>query len=351
MALEEIFVNGATGFMKRLVSNAAKKIGKAGAVDKDLQKLKDALEMIAAVTSDAEKEAAMHQSQEGGNSDKVMVLSTVKFSLKIAKRIKIINQELDEIAKHNAMFQLEHNVDDENFEQLDRMTHSFIGDSRIVGRDKDTSCIVEMLMTNLSSSSSDNFSPQEKISVVSVVERFTESITGATCDVSSIDVLVRKVHEKICEKKYLLVLDDLWSENAQDRNKLKGYLSGGARGSKILVTTFKNTVASIISSPRQFGPLSSAVWFSALTTLSEQECWSILKTRAFSPGGAVETLIMSNIGEEIARKCAGLPLAAIFLGNLMRLKRKDSDWLAIRDNDVFNTPENPNKIILPPSRS
>ncbi|XP_026441105.1 putative disease resistance protein RGA3 [Papaver somniferum] len=55
---------------------------------------------------------------------------------------------------------------------------------------------------------------------------------------------------------------------------------------------------------------------------------------------------MSNIGEEIARTCAGLPLAAIFLGNLMRFKRKESDWLAIRDNDVFNTPENPNKIIL-----
>ncbi|XP_026417426.1 putative disease resistance protein RGA4 [Papaver somniferum] len=100
MALEEIFVNGATRFMKKLVSVAAKKIGKTGAVDKDLQKLKDTLEMIAAVTCDAEKKQvkdkvvllwlrrlqdvaydvddllneisyeAMRQSQEGGDSDK-----------------------------------------------------------------------------------------------------------------------------------------------------------------------------------------------------------------------------------------------------------------------------------------
>lgn len=40
-----------------------------------------------------------------------------------------------------------------------------------------------------------------------------------------------------------------------------------------------------------------------------------------------------------------MPLAANFLGNLMRLKKKESDSVAIRDDDVFNTPENPNKII------
>lgn len=30
----------------------------------------------------------------------------------------------------------------------------------------------------------------------------------------------------------------------------------------------------------------------------------------------------------------------------LRLKSKESDWLAVRDNDVFNTPENSNKILL-----
>ncbi|XP_026417432.1 putative disease resistance protein RGA1 [Papaver somniferum] len=409
MALEEIFVTGATGFMKKLVHVAAKKIGKAGAVDKDLQKLKDTLEMIAAVTSDAEKKQvkdkvvrlwlrrlqdvaydvddlldeisyeAMCQSQKYGN--KVTILSTIKLSLKMAKRITNINQELDEITKHNVMFQLVRSVDDQNVESLDRVTHSFIGESKIVGREKDTSRIVEMLMMRnpSSSSSSDSFTPHEKISVISIVgmgglgkttlaqlvykdnsiersfeprawvcisdnfdiflilKNIIESFTETKCDVSSVDLLVRKFHETIRGKKYLLVLDDLWNENAEDWEKLKGFLSGGAQGSKILVTTRKENVASIVRGT--IPPYN-------LTTLSNRECWFIIKNRAFSPGGAVETLAMSNIGEEISRKCAGLPLAAVFIGNLMRMKQKESDWLAIRDNDVFNTPENPNKIIL-----
>lgn len=77
--------------------------------------------------------------------------------------------------------------------------------------------------------------------------------------------------------------------------ELKGYLSGGAQGSKILVTTRKEDVASIVGGT--IPPYN-------LTTLSQQECWLIIKNRAFSPGGAVETLTMPNIGEEISRKCA-----------------------------------------------
>ncbi|XP_026428085.1 disease resistance protein RGA2-like isoform X2 [Papaver somniferum] len=412
MALEEIFVNGATGFMKRLVSVAAKKIGNVGAVNEDLQKLKDTLEMIAAVTSDAEKKQVkdkivqlwlrrlqdvaydaddlldeisyevMRQSQEDGNAGKVTVLSKIKFGSEVAKRIKIINKELDGISKDNVMFKLEHSFeDDQNTEQLDRITHSFIGDSKIVGREKDKSRIVEMLlMTDPSSSSSNNFSPQENISVVSIVgmgglgkttlaqlvykdhsiersfeprawvciseefdiylilKNILESITQKKCDdFSNVGVLVQKVHKEISGKKYLLVLDDLWNENAEDWEKLKGYLSGGAQGSKILVTTRKENVASIVRG--NIPPYN-------LTTLGNQACWLIIKNRAYSLGGAVESLTMSKIGQEIARKCGGLPLAAIFLGNLMRLKKKESDWLAIRDDDVFNTPENPNKIIL-----
>ncbi|XP_026438662.1 putative disease resistance protein RGA3 isoform X2 [Papaver somniferum] len=397
-----IFVTGATGFMKRLVYVAAKKIGKAGAIDKDLEKLKDKLEMIGAVTSDAEKKQVkdkvvllwLRRLQDvaydvddlldeisyevmRGNTEKVTIPSKVVFGLEIAERIKTINHELDGIAKDNAMFQLEHSVEaDQSIDQLDRTTHSFIGDFKIVGREKDTSRILEtLLMIDPSSSSSANFSPQvisivgmggigkttlaqsvykdnsiersfeprawvcisDDFDIFLILRKILESFTGEACALSNVHVLVRKVHEKISGKKYLLVLDDLWNENAEDWEKLKGYLSGGAQGSKILVTTRKEKVASIVRGT--IPPYN-------LTTLCNQECWLIIKNRAFSPGGAVETLTMSNIGEEISRKCAGLPLAANFLGGLMRLKRKESDWLAIRDDDVFNTPENPNRIIL-----
>ncbi|XP_026421676.1 putative disease resistance protein RGA3 isoform X2 [Papaver somniferum] len=370
MALEEIFVTGATGFMKKLVSVAAKKIGKAGAIDKDLRKLKDTLEMIAAVTSDAEKKQVKEK----------VVLLWLRRLQDVAYDVDDLLDEISYQAMRGKTKKLECSVDDLT-EQLDRITVSLVDDSKIVGRKHDKSRIVKMLlMTNPpSASSSGNSSPHENVSVVSIVgmggigkttlaqlvykdnsversfmprawvcisddfdvililRNILESLTGTKCEMSNVDVLVRKVHEKIKGKKYLLVIDDLWNENAEDWEKLRSVLSVGAKGSKILVTTRKENVASIVRGT--IPPYN-------LTTLSQQECWLIIKNRAFSPGGAVENLIMSNIGEEISRKCAGLPLAGNFLGNLMRLKRKESDWLAIRDDDVFNTPENPNKIIL-----
>ncbi|XP_026429646.1 putative disease resistance protein RGA4 isoform X3 [Papaver somniferum] len=85
MALEEIFVTGATGFMKKLVSLAAKKIGKTGAIDKDLQKLKDTLEMIAAVTSDAEKKQVKN-----------------KFVLLWVRRIQDVAYDADDLLDENS---------------------------------------------------------------------------------------------------------------------------------------------------------------------------------------------------------------------------------------------------------
>lgn len=295
MALEEIFVTGATGFIKKLVAVAATKIGRAEAVDKDLQKLKDTLEMIAAVTSDAEKKQVkskvvllwLRRLQDvaydvddlldeisyaamRGNMEKVTVQSKVKFGLEIAERIKTINKELDVIAEHKVMYQLEHAGVDDLTEQLDRMTISFIGDSQIVGREKDASRIIKML--------SDNSYPQENVSVVSIVgmgrigkttlaqlvykdhsiqrsfehrawvcisddldislilRKILESLTGNVCGLSNVHVLVKKVHAAIIGKMYLLVLDDLWNENVEDWEKLKAYLSGGAQGSKIFTS-------------------------------------------------------------------------------------------------------------------
>ncbi|RZC48300.1 hypothetical protein C5167_041244 [Papaver somniferum] len=373
MALEEIFVTGATGFMKKLVSVTAKKIGRSGAVDKDLQKLKDTLEMIAAVTSDAEKKQVkdevvrlwlrrlqsvaydiddvldemsyetMRLSEKSGKLEKVHPFS-VKFDFKMGGRIKIINQELDEIARLKDMYQLEYSDDNQNTEPLDRMTASFVDDSEVFGREKDKCHLVEILLKTWVSSNSSENCPQEKVSVISIVGMgglgkttlAQLSLTETKCELSNIDVLARKVRENISGKKYLLVLDDLWNENAEDWEKLKGLLSSGAEGSKILVTTRKDDVASIVR---------GTVPPYNLKTLRNQECWSIVEKKAFSHGGAVKTPNMLNIGEEIAGKCAGLPLAAVFLGSLLRVKSNESDWLAIRDNEVFNTPENPTKII------
>ncbi|PQP95835.1 putative disease resistance protein RGA3 [Prunus yedoensis var. nudiflora] len=77
------------------------------------------------------------------------------------------------------------------------------------------------------------------------------------------------------------------------------------KASKILVTSRSNvSVSSIVQT------LPTCV----LRKLSEDQCWCILKYKAFSDATAVLTEDQERIGREIAKKCAGVPLVAKFIG-------------------------------------
>lgn len=407
MAVEGISESSVTGILKSLGSVVAKHISMAWGTKDAMKELKDKLEMIQAVTHDAEqkqvtnhavklwlkqlKEVAYdaddvldefsYEVMRQNAKVRVLVPSSGLFFYKMSPKIKDINKRLDDITTRMLKFNLESTDSsveyDQDTEQQDRMTVSFVGDLKIVGRENDRSHIVNILLSSFSSS--ENSSPREKINVVSIVgmgglgkttlaqsvykhdsidrnfktkawvcisdnfdiykilEKILESSTEKKSpSMSNVSVLVREVQELIAGKKYLIVLDDVWNENAEDWDKLMSLLSVGAPGSKILVTTRSDHVAAIVRGT--IPPYN-------LTSLSNHDCWLIIKNKAFSPGGAPETETLTKIGEEIATRCSGLPLAANFLGSLMRLKRKESDWLAIRDNGIFNKPENPNRII------
>lgn len=73
-----------------------------------------------------------------------------------------------------------------------------------------------------------------------------------------------------------------------------------ARGSKIIVTTRSAKVASITETlPRH-----------NMGILSVDDCWSILKDKAFSDNNAPLAQDLEKIGRQIAERCAGLPLVA-----------------------------------------
>ena len=69
----------------------------------------------------------------------------------------------------------------------------------------------------------------------------------------------------IKERKYFLVLDDVWTEDSQKWEPFKLALKNNVYGSRILVTTRKQRAAEVMGS----------VLMINLELLSNEDCWSI----------------------------------------------------------------------------
>ncbi|PRQ38761.1 putative P-loop containing nucleoside triphosphate hydrolase, leucine-rich repeat domain, L [Rosa chinensis] len=163
--------------------------------------------------------------------------------------------------------------------------------------------------------------------VNSILHRMVQSCGVTGMDSSNQQVLIENLQQKLKDKRYFLVLDDVWNEKADDWSKLMGCLSqlNSAKGSSVIVTTRSAKVASIMETlPR-----------CDLETLSDDECWSILKDRAFADPNALIPSKLEEIGRDIAKKCAGLPLLAKVLGSLMRLKNSEEEWLSILRSPIW----------------
>ena len=77
----------------------------------------------------------------------------------------------------------------------------------------------------------------------------------------SLDMLQHKLKELLVNKKFLLVLDDVWKVESLDRESwepLQAPLLGAAKGSKIVVTSHNDSVANTMGAicTRRLGELS-----------------------------------------------------------------------------------------------
>ncbi|PRQ43056.1 putative P-loop containing nucleoside triphosphate hydrolase, leucine-rich repeat domain, L [Rosa chinensis] len=172
--------------------------------------------------------------------------------------------------------------------------------------------------------------------VDSILRRILECLKPEHAAVQAIDAICRILKKELKEKRYLLVLDDVWNEDAQKWEELISCLVNvnDTQGSSILVTTRSDKVAKMVETlPR-----------CDLEKLSDDECWLILKDRAIPVGSAPIVEDQEKIGREIAKKCGGVPLVAKVLGNMMRSKKCD-EWQSIVESGIWNLPEEENRIL------
>jgi len=345
--------------IRAVLEDAEEKQIKSRAVKDWLQKLGDAAYVLDDILDECSITSKAH---EGNKCIAHFHPMKILARRNIGKRMKEVAKRIDDIAKERSKFRFqavgvteEHQRgDDEGFQTISAVT-----EPKVYGRDKDKEQIVEFLLRHASDSEelsvysivgvggqgkttlaqvvyndervnthfdlkiwvcvSDDFS------LMKILESIIENTIGKNPDLLSLESRQKKVREILQNKRYLLVLDDVWSEDQEKWNKLKSVLQNRMKGASVLVTTRLDNVASIMRTYPAH----------PLEGLSDDHIWSLFKQQAFGENGEEHGELVA-IGKKLVRKCVGSPLAAKVLGSLLRFKSDENQWISVVESEFWN---------------
>ncbi|PSS12025.1 Disease resistance RPP13-like protein [Actinidia chinensis var. chinensis] len=166
---------------------------------------------------------------------------------------------------------------------------------------------------------SDNFD------IMRITKEIAGYVHGDSSGSKTLDQLQDQLKSALDGKKFLIVLDDVWDVKYNEWNILKSPFRAGAPGCKVIVTTRDTEVASMMGT----------VQYHALECLPYEECWSIFAQHAFQNISTATHRNLESIGQEIVKKCGGLPLAARTLGGLLQCKPRESEWKNVLNSKIW----------------
>ncbi|KAJ0716562.1 putative P-loop containing nucleoside triphosphate hydrolase, leucine-rich repeat domain superfamily [Helianthus annuus] len=155
---------------------------------------------------------------------------------------------------------------------------------------------------------------------------------------ADLNLLQINLRNHLREKRFLLVLDDIWTESYEDWETLVGPFHACAPGSKIIVTTRKEKLL------KQLG----YDHLNQLQTLSHDDALSLFSLHALGVSNFDSHLSLKPHGEGIVKKCGGLPLALIALGKSLRAKKDEDSWEEVLESDIWRS--NDGGVIVPALR-
>ena len=284
------------------------------------------------------------------------------FRFNMARNIKDMRKRLDDIANDRNNFQLK--LVDRPLETRvvtggRDQTHSFVREEEVIGREKDKKAIIDLLL---------NYDMEENVSFISIVgmgglgkttlvqyiyndeevtayfelkmwvcvsdvfdvkaivEKIIASATNEKPQNLEMDQLQNKLRKNLNQKKYLLVMDDVWNEDEERWCSLRTLLLDGSKGSKVLITTRTELVAEITSTVSPY----------FLKGLSENQSWLLFKQMTLGKKQEIVNPNLEAIGRDIVEKCCGVPLAIKTIGRVLYFKKTEDDWLYIKNNELTN---------------
>ncbi|KAL8063832.1 hypothetical protein ABFX02_01G052500 [Erythranthe guttata] len=286
--------------------------------------------------------------------------------------MKQVKERLDAVAAERAKFHLREMAIERPIEfSATRETGSILNESRhIYGREEDAEKVVDILVNQVVNDNQeisvmpivgvgglgkttlaqlvyndqrvvDHFDKRiwvcvsDNFDLKTLLKAMIESGAGSAPDLLHLDALQRRLWELLNNKRYLLVLDDVWNEDQEKWSELKKVVACGSIGSSIIVTTRLKKVADIMGTlPPHY-----------LKGLSDEHCWMLMRERAFGQEKD-EFPNLEAIGRLIVKKCGGVPLAAKALGGLLRFKRTEKEWNYVKESEIWELPQE-ETLILP----
>ncbi|XP_060669080.1 putative disease resistance RPP13-like protein 1 isoform X2 [Ziziphus jujuba] len=363
----------------QVLNDAERKQITDGAVREWLQELKDAIYNAEDLVSEINNEA-LRSKLEANQSRRRKMLFKVRHFLpsrfdvkKVEERIANIISTLQFILEQKDGLRLIEGVETRPFRRISEAT--LVKESDIYGRDADKEAIMKLLLSDhqiggdkicvipivgmggigkttlaqLVYKDIDNkvmekpFDGKAWITVSDESDVFTltkmiyQAVTGSdNCSTTETFQLQHKLEQFLDGKKILLVLDDIWNVNYQTWCALKIPFDSAANGSKIIMTTRNENIASKIGNVPKH----------ELQTISDEDSWQLFSKHAFS---SVEPTaypdLLEVIGRKIIKKCKGLPLAVKSLGGLLHSELDPKAWENILESDIWELPQQENNIL------
>ncbi|KAL6544449.1 hypothetical protein OROMI_023311 [Orobanche minor] len=125
-------------------------------------------------------------------------------------------------------------------------------------------------------------------------------------------------------RRYLVVMDDMWSIEVWDR--MKFFFPDCGEGSRIIVTTRMSSLASHLTNSNNS---------LCMSFLNKADSWTLFSKTVFGSEGSdpVLELQLREIGKRIVGKCKGLPLSIAVIGGLLATsKRTQGYWEYVEKN-------------------
>ncbi|KAJ4719079.1 Disease resistance protein [Melia azedarach] len=291
------------------------------------------------------------------------------FRYDIAVKIKNLNRSLDVVSMEKDRFQFSPTDGTQKLER--QITTSMVEISEVYGRDHDKNEVVNLLLAESSPGPTipiismvgmggigkttlarlafnDNkvkayfhkkiwVCVSEPFNELRIAKAILESFMNVAPNLVELEPVLQNIRQYVERKKFLLIFDDVWTENPDDWVQIKNSLMCGFPGSKILVTTRKDNVANVIGTTHMI----------RIGTLPEKDCWSLFNQLAFFGRTVKECEELKHIGAKIVKRCKGLPLAIKTLGSLLRFKRETKEWQSILDSKMWEV-EEVEKGLFPP---